>query len=475
VHSLTGQRSQQSAPALPISLVVAWAAPSLPVTFAVALTSTYFLKFGSDALGVAPGALGIVFGLSRVWEGLANPLIGYLSDRTGSRLGRRRSWMLAAALPAAVSLVMVWAPPAGLAPRALLAWLALGLFGMATALTCIDLPRMALPAELSTRSIDRTRLFAANGVAGAVSGLLALTLGIGLLRTASDPRAAGLQLSLALGLMTLICVGWAIARLREPPENRGRGARSPFRAWGQVLRNGHQQRILCARFLQELPMGAIGVLAPFAFQYTFRRPDLTEAYMLAFFVPHLFSVPAWVWITRRFRKVDLWIASRAILVLAYAILYAVLERASAGGVSASLMLLPAIVLGIGMGCEMVVPNAIGAEVIDHDELVSGERKEGVYVAVVNLVMKVAGAFGIALSGVALQWAGLAAGGAPDGRVDRVIVWAMAIVPGLCVAAAALPLLRFGLTESVHARVLDELGRRRDAAEGSRHSGAFESP
>ena len=442
--------------------MAAWTAPALPLTFAVALLSTYFLKFGTDALRIAPGALGLVFGLSRIWEGIASPIVGFLSDRTRSRLGRRRSWMLAAALPAALAFVMVWAPPDGLSPRARLAWLTFGLFAIATAMPCLDVPRMALPAELSPHSIDRTRLFAANGVATAVSGLLALTLGIGLLRTSSDPRGAAWYLALGLALLTLICVGWPVAQLREPPENLGRGARSPFRAWGQALRNPHQQRVLLARFLQELPMGAIGVLAPFAFQYTIHRPDLTEAYMLSFFAPNLVAVPCWMLLSRRFRKVDLWIASRAITALGYAALFGAIQHARAGSAGTVELLSPAILLGVGMGCEVVIPAAIGAEVIDHDELVSGERKEGVYTAMVVLFTKVAGAFGIALSGLALQWGGLAAGDAPNGRVDAVIVWAMAIVPGLCVAAAALPLLRFGLTEHEHAQVLAELARRRSA-------------
>ena len=142
-----------------LSLVAAWAAPALPLTFAVALLSTYYVKFGADVLGVAPGALGVLFGLSRVWEGLASPWIGFFSDRTRSGLGRRRSWMLAGSLPVALALVMVWAPPDGLSERALLGWLGLGLFGVATAMPCIDVPRLALPAELSQRSLDRTRLF----------------------------------------------------------------------------------------------------------------------------------------------------------------------------------------------------------------------------------------------------------------------------------------------------------------------------
>src|SRR5262249_21154099 len=151
---------------------------------------------------------------------------------------------------------MVWAPPQALAPEARFAWVTLGLFLLATAFPCIDVPRMALPAELSSRSLDRTRLFAWNGIASAVRAPFSLTIGIGLLRTAADPLSAARWLSLLLAVITLACVGWPVATLREPPENLGRGARSPFGAWGQVLRNPHQQRILLARFLQELPMGA---------------------------------------------------------------------------------------------------------------------------------------------------------------------------------------------------------------------------
>src|SRR5262249_26141360 len=103
VHSLK--------PGLRLALVAAWTAPALPLTFVTALTSTYYLKFGTDVLGLAPGALGVAFGLSRIWEGVASPLIGYLSDRTRSRLGRRRVWLLGAAAPIALASAMVWAPP----------------------------------------------------------------------------------------------------------------------------------------------------------------------------------------------------------------------------------------------------------------------------------------------------------------------------------------------------------------------------
>lgn len=456
-------------PALPFSLVAAWAAPGLPVNFVTGLLGVYFLKFGTDVLLVAPGALGLVLGLSRLWDGVASPVIGFLSDRTRHRLGRRRSWILAAALPSALTCVMVWSPPRDLSQPWLLAWLGAGLFAFATSLACLEVPRTSLPAELSSRGIDRARLFATNGVVLAVSNLLALTLGIGWLRTASDPRQAAFDLSVALALFTLLSVAWLVARLREPPGNLGRGGRSPLLAWGHVLRNPHQQRIMASNFLQSLPMGAMSVLAPYLFQYTLRRPELTEAYMVAFFVPHLVSVPIWVRLTRRFRKLHLWIASLGMCVIGYLVMFSVMEtlrvQPSAPGATALLLAVP-MLLGFGMGCQMVVPSAIGAEVIDYDELMSGERKEGVYTAIGGVVFKVGSAVSIALAGFALEWSGFRLGGEQDERVATTILWAMTLLPALFIGLSMLPLLRFRLTEGEHARILWELEARQRAAEAA---------
>jgi GPH family glycoside/pentoside/hexuronide:cation symporter len=446
-------------PVLPSALVAAWAFPSVPVAFATGLVSIYFLKFGTDVLQVAPGALGLVIGLSQLADAAARPVVGFLSDRTRHRLGRRRSWMLASSPPIALCLVMAWAPPAALPEHWLLVWLAIGLLGLALGVACLDVPRMALPAELSPRSSDRTRMFAANGVATAVSSLFAFTLGLGWLRTTSAPRATALALAVGLALLTLASTGWLVARLREPPENSGRGGRSALRAWGQVLANPFQQRLLLASFCYGLPMGAMGVLAPYLFQYTLHRPELTEAYMLAFFLAHLLSVPLWAGLTRRFRKIHLLIASLVLGTLTFAALYATLEAARTGG-GAVPMLLEAGLLGISLGCPMVVTPAIRAEVIDYDELISGERKEGVYTAISDLTYRLGAAVSIALAGYGLEWSGFRPGASQDARVATTVLWAMTLVPAACLLVSIPPLLRFRLSEGEHARILGELERRR---------------
>ena len=84
---------------LPTSTVLVYAAPSVGVGFMFFLTNVYLMKFSTDVLGIAPAAMGVIFLVSRVWDAVSDPIAGYLSDRTRTRLGRRRPWMLVGAIP----------------------------------------------------------------------------------------------------------------------------------------------------------------------------------------------------------------------------------------------------------------------------------------------------------------------------------------------------------------------------------------
>ena len=67
------------------------------------LVMVYLLKFSTDVLGVGPAVVGALFGLGRLWDAVSDPAVGFLSDRTSSRLGRRRPWIAASALPTALA------------------------------------------------------------------------------------------------------------------------------------------------------------------------------------------------------------------------------------------------------------------------------------------------------------------------------------------------------------------------------------
>jgi GPH family glycoside/pentoside/hexuronide:cation symporter len=134
---------------LPLSRIALYALPAASLGFMGGLVSFYLLKFSTDVLLIAPGVMGLIFGASRIWDAVSDPLAGYWSDRTRSRWGRRRPWLALAALPLGLAFVGLWAPPRGLSGPQLAAWMAAGVMLYFTAQTALAVPHASLGAELS--------------------------------------------------------------------------------------------------------------------------------------------------------------------------------------------------------------------------------------------------------------------------------------------------------------------------------------
>ena len=92
-------RAGASTGRLSISVIVAYALPMAGFSAATMTLSLYLLKYSADVLLIPPAAMGLIFMVGRVWDAVTDPVAGQLSDRTSTHWGRRRPWMVAAALP----------------------------------------------------------------------------------------------------------------------------------------------------------------------------------------------------------------------------------------------------------------------------------------------------------------------------------------------------------------------------------------
>src|SRR5262245_31703389 len=124
------------------------------------LISIYLMKFATDVLGISAAIMGTILFLGRgVWDSVADPIAGYLSDRTGTRMGRRRPWLLASAIPLGVFFVLLWTPPRDESPAMAIVWMSVMVVLFYTATTVFIIPHTALGAELTDNYHDRTRIF----------------------------------------------------------------------------------------------------------------------------------------------------------------------------------------------------------------------------------------------------------------------------------------------------------------------------
>jgi GPH family glycoside/pentoside/hexuronide:cation symporter len=441
---------------LPLAVMLAYALPGAGTSFLFALMLVGYLNYGTEVLGVSASALGLLFFAARVWDGVADPLVGYGSDKTRGRLGRRKSWMLAACPVLWAAAVAAWAPPRTLEGGALLAWISVSVLLFHTCSTVFDVPHMALGAELTQHRRDRVRVFGMRQLLRMLGLFAAFGLGASLLEDLATARERLGWLAIASGGITAAMIVAAVAVLpRERADYSGRGARNPLGAARDVWRNRDARTLLFVFGLQQLGMGAIGVLVPFVVRHVLRMPDLIAEMLIAYTLPALLSVPLWMWLGERFEKRTLWLYAMG----ASAFGFGLLLFLDAGRVG--LMLAASIVAGAASGCAPTLGQALKADVIDRDELETGERKEGAYFAAWMLVDKIAAGVVVGAVGIALDLSGFVAG--QDEQSQRVVDTMVFLTGGLPViglVAGMIVFRRFALTQHEHARVLAALAERR---------------
>lgn len=439
-------------PRLPLATIALYSMPAVGVGYMFLLVTLFLLKYATDVLLIAPAAMGAIFMAGRIWDALTDPLAGYLSDRTRTRFGRRRPWMAVAAIPIGATFVMLWLPPAGLEGGARLAWMAAAVLLFYTATTALLVPHHSLGAELTTHYHDRTRVFGVRQIAWHVGVFFSL-VSMGILTASEAPqRLAGWQALLAAGVTTALVL-LAVRGLRERSDFQGRGARSPYRAFGDVWRNPHARLLLFVFFIESTGGAVVGVLTIYFSEYVLGTPSLTPFYIGSYFVAATLSVPLWIHLSRRVGKKNLWLASMVATALGFGSTFLL------GPGDAWPLIGIALVLGLAAGCGNIVGPSIQADIIDYDEYRTGERKEGAYFAAWNFVFKMATGITLGITGFALQAAGFEPNVEQSPQAKLAIRGLYALFPLGCYAIGSLLFLRFAFNEAQYAVVRREIDAR----------------
>ena len=435
-----------------LATVLAYAPPVCALSSGLFFVQFFFLKFATDVLLMAPIAAGLLFALGRAWDAISDPIVGTWSDRTRTRLGRRRPWMLGAIPALAVTFAMVWTPPASLQGGALAAWLAVALFGFYTAYTAYAVPHQSLGAELTNDHHDRSRIFGTFNAFFTIGMMMAFG-GMQYVTLASEPRDAAARMVL-IGIGVAACVLLIPpTRLRERREYQGRGADKALGAMRDVLRNRHARLLLAVQFLQMMGTGVLGVLSPYHLQYVVKRPDLIGPLPAVFVVCTVISIPLWVRLSRRFGKRNVWIAGMIGTGLSFGGTFFVGEN------DIALISLLMVAAGASMGCGGTVGPSILADVIDFDEYESGQRKEGAYSAAWGFAIKSANALMILVASLVLQVSDFQPNVEQTEGTKLALRGIFAGMPLLGFTVGAALLRRFTLDAAEHARIRGELERR----------------
>lgn len=280
--------------------LVRFSAIAVPIAAAGLPLGVYLPVIYARDYGLSLAVIGLVFLLGRLWDAVADPLMGALSDATRSRFGRRRPWIAAGGVVFAGSAVFLFFPPFAVTPVSL----GIVLFFLYLGWTAVQIPFQAWSGEVSGDYHERTRIATYQQVVTASALLLTL-----ILPTIADQLRPGdrrLQLSLMGGLVLLTifpALLLTLTALKEPPLPLHRGSspglREIFRAIaGEPL----LLRVLASDFAVMLAQNIRAALIVFFVTFYMGRPEWAGGLFLFQFVFGIFAGPIWLRIGRRYGK-----------------------------------------------------------------------------------------------------------------------------------------------------------------------------
>lgn len=436
---------------------VLYGAGELVVGVRMAAFNTVLFPFYTDVALLTPALVGAAMALGRVWDGVNDPLTGWLSDRTRTRFGRRRPYLALMIVPLAVLFAAIWRPPVGETNDVFL-YLVATLFLFDVFYGFYATPYLALGAELSTDYAERARVVSVRAVFHNVGLLLGGGAFIGIALAMGGGREAYATIGALLGGVML--VGGVIAFLgtREPPlpEQTERASLAGLLADLRATLRLRSFRIIVAGSALAICGSSINqAFAFYVFRDSFGAEQSAGIVIAVYLLSATISFPFWAAAAGRVGKN---------LAFAVCLMWSVVALSISPVLNAELpfaAILAFIVLaGMGVG-GYVLPLAIVADVFDEDELASGRRREGAFFGVWTLAMKLAGAAGIAISGLLLPYLGYVPGAEQQ---TPEAIWALKLawgpLPALFFVATVLVVRRFPLDRERVRAIQAELAKRR---------------
>ena len=435
------------------------------------LTSTalalLYLDFLVSVVGLDPRLAGISIGLGRIWDAFNDLVIGTLSDRTRSRWGRRRPYLLFGALPFGVAFILMWVVPAMPSQTALLIYYTAMYILFDTFFTLVNVPYIALTPELAPGYDERTSLHSYRmafsigfGLLGAVAPLAIVDAIAGAGVGGPALHSAYMVMATLLGLASVLPVWLVFAVVRERPEFQDLPTPGLVDSFRMAASNKAFLIVAGVYLLTWMPIDLIQFVLVFLIRDYFRLDGgARDLIFLLLFGVGVLALPLWVWISHKLdkpRAYQLGMAFLAVVLLA-------LSFMPPG--RANLVFLLAALAGIGVSAAHAIPLAILPDVIDWDELRRAQRQEAAYYSVITLIQKLVGAVTITLTGTLLSASGYVANanlvdGLQPATALGTIRFLAGPLPAVFFVAGIILVSFYPITRARHARILSLLAKRR---------------
>jgi len=439
--------------------------------FGPALTANvyvfFLMVFLVSVAGLDPGLAGSILLIGNIWDAVNDPMVGVLSDRTQSRWGRRLPWITLGALPFGLTFFLQWIVPSTNQ------WVLFGYYILISVLgntfyTIVNLPYTALTAELTEDYNERTSLNSFRFAFSLSAGIIALAMVFTVFGLVKDSGQQYLWIGSIGGLLATLPLFISVLGIRKAAlaADRQRIAtttveETPILEQFKIAFSNRPFLFvigiyLCAWLAFQ---NTAAILPFFVVNYMQLSAQVSTLAAIAVQLTALLALPFWTWVSRKVGKQSAFMLGTGIWLIGQVGLWLLRP-----GVTSWIYPL-AVLVGFGVSTAYLIPWSMLPDVVELDDLNTGQRREGVFYGFMTLAQKICRGVGLFLIGLALKQAGfresVAGQPMPTQPVEAIaaIHWVTAIVPIILLLISLVLVYFYPITREVYAEILLRLHER----------------
>jgi GPH family glycoside/pentoside/hexuronide:cation symporter len=349
---------------------------SIPIN----MLKTYAAIYYVDTLGLTTIQFASILSIYTFIDALDNPIYGFLSDRTRTRWGRRRPWLVIGTLLLVLFFIGFYSPPAGLAANALFGYCILFYIMTGTLDSVINANYGALFPELFRTDASRASTNALRQAFQLVAMIISIAL------TPMVTKAIGYQMTaIAYGILGGVVILYMALTSREVAIT---DAEEKPHLWDSIRDLVTNPKFWIAGFagaFYSAAMSLVLVSMPFYVKYTLEIPESQATFLFAaVLLIAIGCVAVWAWLVRKFSLVPVWRAALATLTVAFIPLFFANSLITA--------LIASALVGFGFAGAITTNDLIGAKIMDEDTRKHNVRREGIISNALGFMNRLNGLF-----------------------------------------------------------------------------------
>ncbi|SHH82935.1 MFS transporter [Clostridium grantii] len=422
-----------------------------------------FLVFLTDVGGLKSTYAGIIILVGKIWDAVTDPTMGYISDHTKSKHGRRRIYFLVGIIPIMISFALLWVNVNTPSQVLKFIYYLVTYLLFNTVFTMVMVPYNSMPAEMTDDYKERSKLISIRMVFSQFGALLGAVLPLTIINSFQDKGTGFLIMGVMFGIM-YACPWYFVFKGTserqcsiEDRNSKGMMAelKDLFKEFASTYKNKslkiHLTMYVCAYV-------AMDIFNALLIYYLRNYLGKESFYQVILGVLVIVEMGTLYFVAKECSK-----TGNAATYRRHSIIWVIgiiLLGLATPNTPVGFLIALAAIVGIGLSGDVMVPYNMLAFVVDADELISMRRREGTYAGMMTFLRKLAQAFALFLVGVGLDLVGYQSGGVIKQTTSAItgIRIMFCIIPVLLISYGFYTSFKFKIDPKNHKILMEEINR-----------------